>query len=63
MSTKVKRGLGLLVVAVLALIANQAAWSTGRSTAGDVIAGLAGFAFVGCLLAGLVLLAWGLLRD
>lgn len=59
MGTKVKRGLGLLVVAVLAWVVQQA--TVGASPAVVELVLLATAA--GCLLGGLVLLAWGLLRD
>lgn len=62
MSVKVKRGLGLLVVAFIAwLIAYPASQSS--STIASVVVVIAGLALVGALVGGLVLLAWGLLRD
>lgn len=68
MSVKVKRGLGLLVVAVVALIAaNLIAHIDADGVVGDWVLPLA---FIGAALVmvtsaavGLVLLAWGLLRD
>jgi hypothetical protein len=62
MSLKVKRGLGLLVVALIAFLVVMA--TQGQSATPVVLltfaVGLAGFAAAAC---GLVLLAWGLLRD
>lgn len=68
MSWKVKRGLGLLVVAALALIALipllDADPSGDLSTFVLVALTLAvGLAFAASVLGGLALLAWGLLRD
>ena len=76
MSSKVKRGLGLLVVAVLAfLVLNvtvraSEALSVGNGPVGEVfgwallIASAAiGVALLASFVGGLVLLAWGLLRD
>lgn len=66
---KVKRGLGLLVVAVIAflLAVAIAQTATGHGDAVDLIAWPVVLVLaLGCLaagLAGLVLLAWGLLRD
>jgi hypothetical protein len=62
MSTKVKRGLGLLVVAVIA-------WGIGfasmQSTAliPALLTLVAGLTMVVCVVVGLVMIAWGLLRD
>ena len=59
MSVKVKRGLGLLVVAVLAWVVDQMLGDTPPALAELVL--LAGAVL--CLLLGLALLAWGLLRE
>ena len=60
MGVKVKRGLGLLVVAVLA-------WLTQQATADHSPPALVEFALLAvatlCLFGGLALLAWGLLRE
>lgn len=60
MSTKVKRGLGLLVIAAIGFLLVNAA----HETDGPVLLESAGYllAAVG-LLGGLGLLAWGLLRE
>lgn len=68
MSVKVKRGLGLLVVAVAALIAaNLIAHIDADGVVGDWVLPLAFIAVALVLVAsatvGLALLAWGLLRD
>lgn len=64
MSVKVKRGLGLLVVALLALgVQWLTATSTPRSTTEDVVMVLAGAVLLVSAATGLVLVAWGLLRD
>lgn len=68
MSEKVKRGLGLLVVAVIGYLTVLALLQVpADNLAGQVvvIGGLlvAGVAMLGGAIAGLVLLAWGLLRD
>lgn len=65
---KVKRGLGLLVVAfaawLAAMVLMQAGPTGGLAGVVLLLAGLvAGLTFIGCLVAGLGLLAWGLLRD
>jgi hypothetical protein len=60
MGVKVKRGLGLLVVAVLAWVTQQALVS--HDPPGAVEFALLAAATL-CLFAGLVLLAWGLLRE
>ena len=68
MSVKVKRGLGLLVVAVLALIAgNVLLRIDADGVMGDWVLPLAfiavALAMVASAVVGLVLVAWGLLRD
>lgn len=60
MGVKVKRGLGLLVVAVLAWVTQQALVDHGPPGAVEFLL-LAVTAL--CLFAGLALLAWGLLAD
>jgi hypothetical protein len=60
MDAKVKRGLGLLVVAVLAWVTQQALVS--HDPPGAVEFALLAGAVV-CLFAGLALLAWGLLGQ
>lgn len=69
MPVKVKRGLGLLVVAAIALLVLLVV-QHGGAPDGSVAAGFyvaviwaAGLVFLGGLVVGLVLLAWGLLRD
>lgn len=60
MSVKVKRGLGLLVVALIVfLIGYATSEGNGPSPFTDLLGGVA--VLLG--LVGLVLLAWGLLRD
>ena len=62
MSVKVKRGLGLLVVAVLGVLCA----STGRTVGGpggSAVESLGWLVVAVGLLGGLGLLAWGLLRD
>lgn len=62
MSVKVKRGLGLLVVALIAFLI--AAVATQAEATPVVVVGLmSGFVMLGAGGAGLALLAWGLLRD
>lgn len=68
MSWKVKRGLGLLVVAAIGWLIGLPLTHTSPSS--DLAAALvvaatlaAVVAFVGGLIGGLALLAWGLLRD
>lgn len=68
MSVKVKRGLGLLVVAAIAFLlllpltqASPSGDAASALLAGGTIA--AGVALLGGLVGGLALLAWGLLRD
>lgn len=62
MSVKVKRGLGLLVVALIAFLVATVA--TRAEAQPVVLLGLiAGFVMLAAAVAGLVLLAWGLLRD
>lgn len=68
MPTKVKRGLGLLAVAVIGflvlLVALRAPAESGVAQVlviGGILAG--GVAVLGGLFGGLGLLAWGLLRD
>ena len=68
MDTKVRRGLGLLVVAVIAFLAALAlspAWdgSGGWRTAGQWVQLLVTLAAGCALVGGLVLLAWGLLAP
>lgn len=67
MSTKAKRGLGLLVVALLCFLAMavtvSAAGGTDPSAGASVVVLLTAIGCAGCAVAGLVLLAWGLLRD
>lgn len=68
MPHKVKRGLGLLVIAIpLWLIALGVSQWAPTSTAGDVahllLLVVAGLGWVAAALAGFVLIAWGLLRD
>lgn len=63
MSVKVKRGLGLLVVAVLAWLATIALLQAPASVPTFLALAVTGIATLGALLGGLVLLAWGLLRD
>jgi hypothetical protein len=69
MSIKVKRGLGLLVVAVLAFIVTaytQAISDSGNDVGNVVVLFVSLFAIVLgglSLLGGLALVAWGLLRD
>lgn len=60
MNAKVRRGLGLLVVAALAWVLQQAV--VGHTLPPVLEAALLAVA-VACLLGGLVLLAWGLLTD
>lgn len=69
MSVKVKRGLGLLVVALMALLV---LWTTGSAGApandfGRLLyVGLtfaSAIVLLGALVVGLALLAWGLLRE
>lgn len=60
MSVKVKRGLGLLVVAVLAWVVQQAVVDHSPPAAVEFLLLAVAAA---CLLSGLVLLAWGLLAD
>jgi hypothetical protein len=62
MPVKVKRGLGLLVVAVLALCVAYPAGQA-KADAWGVVSVLASAVCVLALASGLVLLAWGLLRD
>lgn len=62
MSPKVKRGLGLLVVAVIAWLIGYPAVRT-DSVAGTLLAVPAVIVFLCALVGGLVLLAWGLLRE
>ena len=62
MSVKVKRGLGLLVIAVLAW-AVQWVVSYDDGDAAIVMGMLARLALLVSGAAGLVLVAWGLLRD
>lgn len=68
MPVKVKRGLGLLVVALIGfLVLLVALRAPAESTPAQVvvIAGLlaGGIALFGGLFGGLAMLAWGLLRD
>jgi formate/nitrite transporter FocA (FNT family) len=67
MSTKVKRGLGLLVVAVLAAVIYAALVSVHTSGLVELvqwsIALVLVVAAAGSLLTGLVLVAWGLLSS
>lgn len=64
MSLKVKRGLGLLVVAVLGYLIVFMAQSGGDGGMAAGIAELIGYLLVLVgLIPGLVLIAWGLLRD
>ena len=68
MPEKVKRGLGLLVVAVIAwAISAVLVQIDTNNTAAQLLVGLpliaAGLVALGCLVGGLVLVAWGLLRD
>jgi hypothetical protein len=64
MSVKVKRGLGLLVVAVAAWIV---AAITGAASTDNAVVSLLGalavVVLIVCAAAGLALVAWGLLRD
>jgi hypothetical protein len=64
MSVKVKRGLGLLAIALLAWGVQWVVGYDGAATgaASDVIS-LARVVLLVCGASGLVLLAWGLLRD
>lgn len=62
MPVKVKRGLGLLVVAVVAWAITALLIQT-SSAALNVVALLIGLAAFAAAAAGVVLLAWGLLRD
>jgi len=59
---KVKRGLGLLVVAVIAWLIGYPA-TRADSVAGTLLAIPAVIVFLCALVGGLVLLAWGLLID
>lgn len=69
MPVKVKRGLGLLVVAALGLLVAQfamqaqASGSDGQALVGNAFVLVAAVAVLGGLVGGLVLIAWGLLRD
>lgn len=63
MSVKVKRGLGLLVVALIALFVQWLAYSGTRTTWTDAVGVIAGMVLLIGVVGGLVLLAWGLLRD
>lgn len=66
MSLKVKRGLGLLVVALLGYLVvslGQSLIEDDRPTLGGGIEALGWAGVAVGLLGGLVLLAWGLLRD
>lgn len=64
MAPNVKRGLGLLTVAVIALlVAIPANMQESAPGAVVLVAIAAGLVFVSALLCGLVLVAWGLLRD
>lgn len=63
MTEKVKRGLGLLVVALLAAIAYLVLRTPEGFGATEGLAVTARIAAVGCGIWGLVLLAWGLLAD
>lgn len=68
-ATKIRRGLGLLVLAAVGLgLLTVFTKSThdsafGFSTAATLLTLTASFAVTGCALVGLVLLLWGLLRD
>ena len=62
MSMKVKRGLGLLVVAVAAWLVGLVAMQS-TAVPATVLLGLASVVAVCALVAGVVLLAWGLLRE
>jgi hypothetical protein len=62
MPVKVKRGLGLLVVAVLAVLPTMLLVQS-ASTAANVIALVTGTVMYVSAAVGLVLIAWGLLRD
>lgn len=62
MSVNVKNGLGLLVVAVIALVIGNVAM-TNDSTAASLLVAVAGIAMFVSVGVGLVLIAWGLLRD
>ncbi len=69
MPSKVKRGIGLLAIAALGLLVAQFAMrgQTSDSNTVSLLAnGLvfaAAAAFLGGLIGGLILIAWGLLRD
>jgi hypothetical protein len=64
MSVKVKRGLGLLVVAVAAWVVAAVTGATGTDNAEvSLLGALAVVVLVVCAAAGLALVAWGLLRD
>lgn len=64
MSWKVKRGLGLLVVAAIGyLIVNAGQESTSSGTVLMVTELVGWLAVAVGLVGGLILLAWGLLRD
>ena len=60
MPHKVKRGLGLLVVALVALLIGRVLVA---NEAPQVALWLPSLLFLGCGGLGLVLLVWGLLRD
>lgn len=62
MSMKVKRGLGLLVVALFAAVPT-ALLVQHASAAANVIALMTGAVMYVSAAVGLVLIAWGLLRD
>lgn len=62
MPVKVKRGLGLLVVAAIAFVLTVATQGQGHVVTAT-LALLFGIAMIGCAAVGLVLIAWGLLRD
>lgn len=67
MSVKVKRGLGLLVVAVIAFLIgtliDQADRSGGLGAFVGIAYVLSALVMLGAFCGGLVLLAWGLLRE
>lgn len=62
MSVKVRRGLGLLVVALIAFLVVMATQGSSGLLAA-VVTLIAGVVLLVTAAAGLVLLAWGLLRD
>lgn len=70
MPVKVKRGLGLLVVAVLAFIALNVTVRIGDGTESDLVSWpmfvlslVVALGMLGSAIFGLILVAWGLLRD